>query len=130
VAAPAPAAVVAADAVAVPATPPRTVVVHKAAASVAHPATHRVASPPPAPPRPSQTGPASWYGAPAGTCAHQSLPFGTVVTVTNLSNGRTTTCRVEDRGPYQGGRIIDLSEATFSQLAPPGTGVIEVRISW
>jgi rare lipoprotein A len=126
------AAVLAADAAAVPATPPHPVVVRKASAPAARPTVHRTASPPPppAPPRPSQTGPASWYGAPAGTCAHPSLPIGTLVTVTNLANGRTTTCRVEDRGPYQGGRIIDLSESTFSQLAPPASGVIEVRISW
>ena len=78
----------------------------------------------------SETGPASWYDAPAGTCAHPSLPFGTVVTVTNLANGATTTCKVEDRGPYQGGRIIDLSEATFSQIASTSDGVIQVRISW
>ena len=78
----------------------------------------------------SETGSASWYDAPAGTCAHPSLPFGTVVTVENLANGATTTCRVEDRGPYQGGRIIDLSEATFSQIASTSDGVIQVRISW
>jgi rare lipoprotein A len=52
------------------------------------------------------------------------------VTVKNLANGATTTCKVEDRGPYQGGRIIDLSEATFSQIASPSDGVIQVRISW
>ena len=128
---PVPAAMVAADAAAVPAIPPRAPVAHNTTAPLSHPVVHRVASAPaPVAPRPSQTGPASWYGAPAGTCAHPSLPLGTVVTVTNLSNGRTTTCRVEDRGPYQGGRIIDLSEATFSQLAPPASGVIEVRISW
>ena len=78
----------------------------------------------------SETGSASWYQAPAGTCAHPSLPFGTVVTVTNLANGATTHCTVEDRGPYSGGRIIDLSESTFSQIASPSEGVIQVRISW
>ena len=91
-------------------------------------------SPPPSPPSSnssnSQTGQASWYGAPDGTCAHPSLPFGTVVTVTNLANGATTTCTVEDRGPYSGGRIIDLSEGTFSQIADPSEGVIQVRIQW
>jgi rare lipoprotein A len=56
--------------------------------------------------------------------------LGTVVTVTDLANGRSVTCRVEDRGPYQNNRIIDLSESTFSQLAPPSVGVIEVRITW
>ncbi|HEX5265255.1 MAG TPA: septal ring lytic transglycosylase RlpA family protein [Acidimicrobiales bacterium] len=78
----------------------------------------------------SETGSASWYQAPAGTCAHPSLPFGTVVTVTNLANGATTKCRVEDRGPYAGGRIIDLSESTFSQIASTSQGVIQVRIEW
>jgi len=78
----------------------------------------------------SETGQASWYDAPAGTCAHPSLPFGTVVTVTNLANGASTTCTVEDRGPYAGGRIIDLSESTFSQIADPSEGVIQVRIQW
>jgi rare lipoprotein A len=53
-----------------------------------------------------------------------------VVHVTNLANGATTTCTVEDRGPYEGGRIIDLSEATFSQIASPSQGVIQVRINW
>jgi len=83
-----------------------------------------------APARPSQTGPASWYSAPAGTCAHQTLPFGTVVTVTNLATGATTTCRVSDRGTYEGGRIIDLAESTFSQIADPSRGVIQVKITW
>lgn len=88
------------------------------------------ADPPAASSGRSQTGPASWYPAPAGTCAHKTLPIGTVVTVTDLENGRQTTCRVEDRGPYQGGRIIDLSKTTFAQLAPPSRGVIQVRITW
>lgn len=63
-------------------------------------------------------------------CAHKTLPKGTVVTVTHTGNGRSTTCTVMDRGPYVQGRIIDLSEHTFSQLAPPSAGVIPVRISW
>jgi rare lipoprotein A (peptidoglycan hydrolase) len=50
--------------------------------------------------------------------------------VTDLSNGLSTTCTVEDRGPGVSGRIIDLSGQTFSQLAEPSTGVIEVRIGW
>ena len=81
------------------------------------------------PPR-SQTGEASWYDAPDGTCAHPSLAFGTIVTVTNLANGRKVTCRVADRGPYQDGRIIDLAKTTFDDLAPPSTGIIDVRIEW
>jgi hypothetical protein len=125
-------AVVAGNAPAVPAKLPRPATVHHASPVVlTRPVVHRVATPPaPVAARPSQTGPASWYPAPAGTCAHPSLPLGTIVTVTDLANGRTTTCRVADRGPYQGGRIIDLSESTFAQLASPSSGVIEVRISW
>jgi rare lipoprotein A len=53
-----------------------------------------------------------------------------VVSVTDLSDGLSTTCTVEDRGPHVGGRIIDLSEETFSQLTGLSEGVIEVRISW
>jgi rare lipoprotein A len=81
-------------------------------------------------PRPSQTGPASWYDAAAGTCAHKTLPFGTVVTIVDLDNGNTTTCRVDDRGPYEGARIIDLAPDVFGKLAPVSQGVINVRISW
>lgn len=75
-------------------------------------------------------GMASWYGAPFGTCANTWLPFGTVVHVTNLANGATTTCRVEDRGPYVGGRVLDLSQGTFSQIASTATGVINIRMQW
>lgn len=77
-----------------------------------------------------QYGEASWYDAAEGTCAHPKLPFGTVVTVTNLANGRQVKCTVADRGPYQDGRIIDLAKTTFDDLAPPATGIIEVRIEW
>jgi rare lipoprotein A len=83
-------------------------------------------------PRPvhHQSGPASWYDAPKGTCAHQSLPFGTVVTITDTANGRTASCTVDDRGPYLDGRIIDLAPDVFSQLAPTSHGVIDVELSW
>jgi rare lipoprotein A (peptidoglycan hydrolase) len=81
------------------------------------------------PPR-TQTGEASWYSAADGTCAHPTLPFGTVITVTNLANGRQVRCTVADRGPYQAGRIIDLAKTTFDDLAPPSTGIINVRIEW
>ncbi len=75
-------------------------------------------------------GQASWYAAPFGTCANTWLPFGTIVHVTNVSNGATTTCRVADRGPYVGGRILDLSEGTFSQIASTGTGVLNIKMQW
>lgn len=77
-----------------------------------------------------QTGQASWYEAPDGTCAHRSLPIGTVLTVTNLANGKKVQCRVADRGPFVQGRIVDLAKTTFDDLAPPSSGIIDVRIEW
>lgn len=81
------------------------------------------------PPR-QQTGKASWYQAPSGTCAHRTLPFGTVLRVTNLANGLTVSCRVADRGPYVNGRIIDLDREDFARIADASAGVIDVRIEW
>lgn len=78
----------------------------------------------------TQQGGATWYDYRPGECAHVSLPRGTVVTVTSLENGATTTCVVTDRGPYGSGRIIDLDRATFAQLADPDRGLIQVEISW
>lgn len=76
----------------------------------------------------TQSGKATWYGAPAGTCAHRTLPMGTVVTVS--AGGRTTTCRVADRGPFGAGRIIDLSTDVFEKLASRSAGVISVTLYW
>jgi rare lipoprotein A len=56
--------------------------------------------------------------------------MGTIVTVTNLDNGKRTTCRVADRGPYIENRIIDLANGVFAQVADPGEGVFPARISW
>jgi rare lipoprotein A (peptidoglycan hydrolase) len=78
----------------------------------------------------SESGKASWYGAAKGTCAHQTLPFGTVVHIWDQDTGRSATCTVDDRGPYQDNRIIDLSPDVFQQLAPTSDGVIQVQISW
>lgn len=78
-----------------------------------------------------QVGGASWYGQADGlTAAHRWLPFGTVVRVENLANGRTINVVIRDRGPYIDGRIIDLSDEAFARLAPLSTGVIRVRIRW
>lgn len=82
-----------------------------------------------APPR-QQTGKASWYQAPAGTCAHRTLPMGTIVKVVNLANGASVSCRVADRGPYVDGRIIDLDREDFDRISSASTGVIDVRIEW
>ena len=80
--------------------------------------------------RGSQTGDATWYRAPTLTAAHRTLPFGTVVRVTNLENGRTVTVTIRDRGPYGDNRIIDLSDDAFARLASLGDGVIRVRLRW
>lgn len=89
------------------------------------------------------TGGASWYGpgfhgrtTASGarfnqhqmTCASRSLAFGTKLRVTNIASGKSVVVLVNDRGPYVGNRIIDLSQGAFSRLAPLGRGVIQVKI--
>ena len=89
------------------------------------------------------TGQASWYGPNFHgkttssqevfdmydmTAAHKSLPFGTYVMVTNLDNGRSVKVRINDRGPFIRGRVIDLSYAAAKVLGMVGTGVVPVRI--
>lgn len=92
--------------------------------------TATAAAAPAPPPANTQTGKASWYETYDGTCAHRTLPKGTMVRVTNLANGRQVTCRVADRGPYVAGRILDLDRGLFEQLARSSQGVIDVRIEW
>lgn len=90
-----------------------------------------------------QEGLASWYGGKfqgrrtaSGeifdtnefTAAHKSLPFGTIVKVANLENGKTTVVRINDRGPFVPGRIIDLSRAAAAAIGLAGKGVAKVRI--
>lgn len=87
-----------------------------------------------------QCGKASWYalgGMTASgeradprqlTAAHPTLPFGTLVKVENLRNGRTVTVRVNDRGPFRSGRIIDVSRRAAEQLGFRSAGVARVRI--
>jgi rare lipoprotein A len=91
----------------------------------------------------TQTGVASWYGpgfhgkATASgviynqndlTAAHQTLPLGTRVMVTNLENGRSTELFINDRGPFAKGRIIDLSYAAGEALGMIAPGTIPVRL--
>ena len=100
---------------------------------------------PPVPPRLGleETGNASWYGNPyhgrptaSGeiydmrdlTAAHRTLPMGTRLMVTNLDNGQALEVRVNDRGPFVEGRILDLSYAAASILGAIGRGVIPVRL--
>jgi len=90
-----------------------------------------------------QEGLASWYGPEFHgrltssreifdmhdmTAAHPTLPFGTYVMVTNLNNGQSTIVRINDRGPFVPGRIIDLSYAAARVLGAIGPGVIPVRL--
>ncbi|HCK80976.1 MAG TPA: hypothetical protein DIC59_05860 [Candidatus Competibacteraceae bacterium] len=90
-----------------------------------------------------QVGKASWYGpgfhgkkTASGvrfnqnslTAAHRSLPLGTRARVTNLTNGRKVDVTINDRGPYVGGRVIDLSRAAATRLAMNTSGIARVRI--
>lgn len=87
-------------------------------------------------------GNASWYGGlfhgrraasgerfdmHAHTAAHKTLPFGTLLLVTNLANGKTTLVRVTDRGPYSHGRTLDVSRAAAEALGMIRSGVAQVR---
>jgi rare lipoprotein A len=97
----------------------------------------------PAPAGYTEEGNASWYGNPFHgrhssngevydmyklTAAHRTLPFETMVRVTNLNNGKTTTVRITDRGPFVDNRIIDLSQAAAREIESIGPGVVPVRI--
>lgn len=90
-----------------------------------------------------EIGKASYYGAEAHgkptasgekfdmhalTAAHRTLPFGTRVRVTNLANGKSVVVKVNDRGPYVPGRIIDLSYAAAKKIDMLNAGVAEVEI--
>lgn len=105
----------------------------------------RPPSPPPLPPAVGreEVGLASWYGAPhhgrrtaSGevfdmnqlTAAHRTLPFGTRVLVTNRDTGQSAELRINDRGPFVEGRILDVSYAAARLLGAIGPGTIPVRI--
>jgi rare lipoprotein A len=90
-----------------------------------------------------EEGVASWYGDPFNghrtsngeiydmyqfTAAHRTLPFGAVLRVTNLSNGKQTEVRINDRGPFVGNRIIDLSLSAARAIDMVGPGTAQVRI--
>ncbi len=64
----------------------------------------------------------------AMTAAHRTLPFGTRLRVTNLANGRRAVVRINDRGPFKGKRIIDLSYAAARELGMVGDGTARVRL--
>lgn len=63
------------------------------------------------------------------TCAHRTLAFGTRVRVTNLANGKSVVVRVNDRGPWGRGRVIDISQAAAKQIGMHRTGTAKVRMT-
>ena len=65
----------------------------------------------------------------AMTTAHPSLPLGTRILVTNPANGRSVNLVISDRGPFHGGRILDLSSGAFSRIASLGQGIAKVCFS-
>ena len=68
------------------------------------------------------------YDRNAFTAAHRRLPFGTHVQVINLDNGNTVDVRINDRGPFVKGRVIDLSHAAAKKLGMLRKGVVKVRV--
>ena len=108
------------------------------------PAPRRSKTPhPPAPAGYLEEGNASWYGVPFNgrrasngeiydmyklTAAHRTLPFETMVRVTNLNNGKSTVVRITDRGPFVENRIIDLSLAAAREIESVGPGIVPVRV--
>jgi rare lipoprotein A len=62
------------------------------------------------------------------TAAHKSLPFGTKVRVTNVSNGKSVIVKINDRGPFIKGRVIDLSKAAFREIENISKGVTKVKL--
>jgi len=62
------------------------------------------------------------------TAAHKKLPFGTKLRVTNIKNSKSVVVKINDRGPFVKGRIVDLSSSAFSRIANLDAGVIEVKI--
>jgi rare lipoprotein A len=90
-----------------------------------------------------QVGFASWYGPHMSrytanferfrpndlTCAHRTLPFNTIVKVTDLSNGSEIFCRVNDRGPYARHRILDLSKGSAHALGMKGVDRVAIEVA-
>ena len=89
----------------------------------------------------AQCGKAAWYDLDGQTAsgersdgsalaaAHRNLPFGTKVRVENLSNGREVVVRINDRGPFAGGRVIDVTRAAAEELGMIKAGIAKVRVS-
>mgnify|MGYP000162125140 CR=1 FL=1 len=91
----------------------------------------------------SQTGKASYYATrhqsaktasgerfkhELNTAAHRSLPFGSIVRVTNVANNKSVLVKINDRGPYLKSRVVDLSKSAFTSIASLSSGVINVKV--
>jgi rare lipoprotein A len=76
----------------------------------------------------SRTASGEKFNASELTAAHRTLPFGTRVRVTNVATGRSVTVRVNDRGPFVKGRVIDVSRAAAQSLGMVGQGVAKVKL--
>ena len=77
---------------------------------------------------PQQTANGEQFNPRAMTAAHRTLPFGTKVRVTNVKSGRAVTVRINDRGPFVTGRVIDLSQAAAEELGIVGRGIARVKL--
>jgi rare lipoprotein A len=78
--------------------------------------------------QPQRVASGGWFNPNAMTAAHKTLPFGTRVRVTHLGNGRSVEVKINDRGPYIAGRIIDLSKAAAGIIGMTGQGVARIRM--
>jgi len=79
--------------------------------------------------QPQRVASGGWFNPNAMTAAHRTLPFGTRVRVTHAASGRSVDVRINDRGPYIAGRIIDLSKAAAGVIGMTGQGIARVRVS-
>jgi rare lipoprotein A len=135
------------DVASVPGRPPRGPVAPPVPAAETAPVQTPFESPPAVPTEPpresDQQGLASWYGpglhgrrTASGerfdryelTAAHRTLPFGTRVCVRSGVTGKTVVVRINDRGPFSGGRVIDLSQAAAQELGMTGLGIKPVEL--
>lgn len=78
--------------------------------------------------QPQRVASGGWFNPNAMTAAHKTLPFGTKVRVTNHHNGRSVVVKINDRGPFVKGRIIDLSKAAAGVIGMQGAGVVPVSL--
>lgn len=79
--------------------------------------------------QPQKVASGGWFNPNAMTAAHKTLPFGTKVRVTNQNNGKSVVVTINDRGPYVGGRIIDLSKAAAGAISMQNAGVAPVNVA-